>query len=50
MKAKAFFYLILGVLVLALSACENRYDNQTFYRSDSYGSIFEGKRVPQDVR
>lgn len=50
MKIKIPFYFILTVFVLMLTACENRYDNDTFYHTDSYSSVFEGKRVPQDVR
>lgn len=50
MKLKLLFHLFLVIFVLALSSCENKYENQTFYHTDSYGSVFEGKRVPQDVQ
>ena len=50
MKIRAFFALILTFAVLALSACRNQYEVPIYVFSDSYSEVFEGKRVPQDVR
>ena len=41
---------ILILFVLALSACANGYELKTYIQSDSYGSVFEGQSVPQDIR
>ena len=42
--------LILTLCVLALSACRNQYDVSTYVSTDTYKDVFEGRRVPQDVR
>lgn len=50
MKIKTLFGVILTVSVLALCACRNQYEVPTYIHSDAYGSVFEGRWVPQDVR
>ncbi|MBR1778356.1 MAG: hypothetical protein IJ752_07225 [Alphaproteobacteria bacterium] len=50
MKAKVLFGFVLTLLVLGLSACRNQYEVPIYVYTDSYGSVFEGQRVPQDVR
>ena len=47
---KNLFALVLTLCVLALSACHNPYNLSTYVFTDTYGTVFEGERVPQDVR
>ncbi|MBO4520217.1 MAG: hypothetical protein J5787_03335 [Alphaproteobacteria bacterium] len=47
---KPLFGIMLVLFVLGLSSCRNRYEVPTYVHTDSYSTIFEGKRVPQDVR
>ena len=49
MKKRIFLMLVFLGIAFTLSACKNRYHNQTYEMSDSYGEIFEGQYVPQDV-
>lgn len=46
---KVFFILISAGILLMTAACRNQYDIPTFRTTDSYGSVFEGNYVPQDV-
>lgn len=50
MKTKIVFALLLVFAAIGLSACRNRYDVPVYYFTDSYSEVFEGKKVPQDVR
>lgn len=50
MKTKVYLGLLLTFCVLGLSACRNKYEIPTYIYTDSYNSVFEGKKVPQDVR
>lgn len=47
---KALFLFALTVLSLALGACRNIYESDTYSTSDSYGDVFEGKKIPWDTR
>ena len=46
---KMFLLVILGI-ISSISACSNLYEIETYETTNSYGSVFEGKYVPQDVR
>lgn len=48
MKKKLF--LIIAGTLLATAACRNLYGIPTYQTTDSYGSVFKGNYVPQDVR
>ncbi|MBR1944786.1 MAG: hypothetical protein IJ846_00620 [Alphaproteobacteria bacterium] len=50
MKIKALFGIILTVSVLGLCACRNQYEVPSYIHTDSFGSVFEGHRIPQDIR
>ena len=50
MKMRAFFILNLMLVVLGLCACRNQYEVPSYVITDSYTSVFEGKKVPQDMR
>lgn len=45
---KKFFLLMLVCVVLATVSCRNQYEIPTYQYTDSYGSVFEGRYVPQD--
>ena len=47
---KPLFGIVLVFFVLGLSSCRNQYEIETYVHTDSYSSVFEGKKVPQDVR
>lgn len=47
---KKLFILISASVLLMTAACRNLYDVPTYRTTDSYGSVFEGNYVPQDVR
>lgn len=53
MIKRLFFLLALSAFPVVLSACglvQNGYRRETYTTTDSYGSAFEGQRVPQNVR
>ncbi len=45
---KKFFLLMVITAVLAMTACRNQYEIPTYQHTDTYGSVFEGRYVPQD--
>ncbi len=47
---KSLFLFVLTVLALTLGACRNIYESETYSTSDSYGDVFEGKKIPWDSR
>jgi len=47
---KSLFGIILVLFVLGLSSCRNQYEAPTYVYTDTYSTIFEGQRVPHDVR
>ncbi len=48
MKKVVFLLISAGVLLMT-TGCRNQYDIPTYRTTDSYGSVFEGNYVPQDV-
>ncbi len=50
MKKNILRLFLFVFLMLSLNACGYRYSSNTHEKTDSYGSVFQGKRVPQDVR
>lgn len=53
MIKRSIFLIGLSVCQFLLAGCglfQNPYHRETYATTDSYGSVFEGERIPQNVR
>lgn len=53
MIKRCAFFIALSLCPLLLSGCsyvQNSYQRPTYTTTDSYGSVFQNERVPQNVR
>lgn len=50
MNKRMVFISVLVCGIVALASCRNIYNSETHNSSDSYGDVFQGNRIPYDMR